>query len=309
MDTQKAQGPAASSLPSAAALPPPPDTPAWLPDSLCREAKAQFRAAGGTAAPPGVRNLLDLLNDYVRLKEAETARAALATANPLAARVLAALDEEAVLAAGQQQCAQGAAAQAAAAAAQQRGQAAAQAQGMSQPLGGGAPYVWQPQQGQQQAAAYTGGPAAEGGQAIGYAPRHGAPFVQPQHQAAAAAAGGCLPSQPQPATPGRHRKGAPRKRQRGADLPAGAGGAAAGPEAAPLPAVALFGGGGGDGAGWGSPLDLLNLPLDACGLELLLDDGPMQVGTPPVNAVRAFSGVTRQGVVCLSPQFFAPAAS
>ncbi|KAL4428581.1 hypothetical protein ABPG77_008893 [Micractinium sp. CCAP 211/92] len=260
----------------------------WLEDAkfgrtaaaLKREAKAQFRAAGGTASPPGVRNLLDLLNDYVKLKEAEAARAALAAINPLAARVLAALDEETALVAQQGQRNQGPAAQTAAAATQQRrqleGQGAVQVEGVPQPPSSAALYGQQHQQ--QHAAACAGCPTAGGGRALGFARQQGVPTAQPQQQAAAAvAAAGALPGQPQAATPGRHRKGAPRKRQRGAELPPAAGGATFRPEAPAFPAVALFGGGGGDGTGWGSPVDLLSLPLDASGLELLLDDGPMQL--------------------------------
>ncbi|KAL4434389.1 hypothetical protein ABPG75_000830 [Micractinium tetrahymenae] len=258
-----------------------------------REAKAQFRAAGGTAAPPGVKNLLELLNDYVRLKETEAARVALAAASPLAARMLAALDAEAAVATGQagqqqqqqQQHAQGAAAQAAAGQPRQlQGQGAsaqgAQAQWVPQPPVVGAQHAQQQQQRQQQeqAAAYAGAHVAEGGHAMGYESQIVAPFShQHQHAAAPAAAGGSMPGQHQAATPGRQRKGAPRKRWRGAEAAPGAGGAVTGPEAAGFPAVALFGGDGGAGAGWGSPLDLLNLPLDASGLELLLDDGPMQL--------------------------------
>lgn len=206
-----------------------------------------------------MRNLLELLNDYVRLKEAEAVKAALATSNPLAARVLAVLDQEAgvvqhhhnqestahgVLATAQQQRWQ-----------RQAAAPAAEVQWVPQPPAAGAPHS-QVEQRMGQAATYAGGAAARGGDAMA-------------------------------ATPGRHRKGAPRKRQRCVELAAGTDRAAAGPDAAALPALPQFGGCSGEGAGWGSPLDLLNLQLDASALELLLDDGPLQVGKNRLLACRS----------------------
>ncbi|PRW59418.1 TSC22 domain family 1-like isoform X2 [Chlorella sorokiniana] len=225
--------------------------------SFKREGKPLFCAAGGTAPPPGVRSLLELLNDYVRLKEVEARRLALAGRNPLARRMLEALDLEA----GQQQ--QVVTAEAAAAAAQQQQAAAAAAvvQQVQQPL-----HAFVPVQ-------------PSGGYAFGQPPAH----LHPLDLAAAAPAAAGQQQQQHGGTPGRHRKGQPRKRQRlgdgGAADAAAAAAAAAAADGLGHPGMGsggLFGDGGGSGAGWGSPLDILNQPLDAGGLEALLDDGPLQ---------------------------------
>ncbi|PSC75609.1 hypothetical protein C2E20_1409 [Micractinium conductrix] len=238
------------------------------------EARPLFRAAGGTAPPPGVRNLRDLLNDYVRFKETEKRRAALAACNPLAGRIFELLDREAPTA----QAAVAAAAGAQQAAAQQAAAAAAanaqwlqmQQQQLQQQM------HMQAAVQQQQQAVYAGFPA---GQAAGLAEEeglnggegmeHDAYAQAPQQQQQQLGNGGAAHA----VTPGRYRKGAPRKRRR-----AGDGATAA--VAPAFPKVALFPGvneAGGIDAGWGGPMDLLNLPMDASGLELLLDDGPLQL--------------------------------
>lgn len=177
------------------------------------EAKQHFKAPGSAALPAGVRDLHDLLNDYVRLKEQEGQRLALAARNPLAARMQQLMDWEG---------------------------AQAQAQGGD--------------------AAYAGLFGAHAAMPAAYA---GMPQLAPLSGAAADGEpdDGDEEGQ-QGATPSRHRKGAPRKRRRGADPAAALGSAGM---------ASLFGGG-----AW-SPQDLLNLPLDASGLEALLDDGPLQV--------------------------------
>ena len=234
-------------------------SPSILP---CRsEAKPLFCAAGGVAPPPGVRSLLELLNEYVRLKEIEARRLALAGRNPLARRLLDAVDLEA----GQQQQAVTAEAAAAAAQQQQAAAAAAVVQQVQQPL-----HAFVPVQ-------------QSGGYVLGQPPAH----LHPLDLAAAAPAAAGQQQQQHGGTPGRHRKGQPRKRQRLADgdaADAAAAAAAAAAEAADglgppgMGSGGLFGDGGGSGAGWGSPMDILNQPLDAGGLEALLDDGPLQVG-------------------------------
>jgi hypothetical protein len=196
-----------------------------------------------------VRDLLDLLNDYVRLKEGEARRQALAGRSSLAARLLQALDEEA----GEQAAAVTAAARAAAA--QRQVAAAAAAAELEWAAGQGA------------AAAPLLGPAF-----VGDAPLQSGLAPPPQQQ--------------QLLTPGRQRKSAPRKRRRGLDSLSPAGGW----EAAVVGEAGCGGSGGaaqaaGEGAAWGSPIHLLDLPLDAEGLEALLDDGPLQVG--PLCTLRA----------------------
>lgn len=209
-----------------------------------------------------MRSLLDLLNEYVQLKERSTRRLALAGRNPLAARLLAALDAEA----GEQQGAVEAAAQAeqAAQAAQQQAAVAAQ-QAQAQWLR------------EQQAGAQPPQAAM---------PHHFVPLGQHAHFAAQAggqlyASSAAAAGRQGAVTPGRQRKGAPRKRQRGAASPAGGGGGAG----AGFGLLGEVGEAGGSGSGWGSPTDLLNLQLDAEGLEALLDDGPLQVGRPAVCAL------------------------
>lgn len=202
-----------------------------------------------------MRTLLELLNDYVRLKEVEARRLALAGRNSLARRLLELLDLEA----GQQQ--QAVTLEAAAAAAhQQQAAAAAVAQQVQQvqPLPAFVPVQ------------------QSGGNGFGQPAPHLHPLDlaaapgQQQHQ-----------QQQHGGTPGRHRKGQPRKRQRlsGGDAAAAAAAAAADGLGPPgMGSGGLFGDGGGSGAGWGSPTDILNQPLDAVGLEALLDEGPLQVG-------------------------------
>ena len=219
-----------------------------------------------TALPAGVKNLGELLNEYVAVRERDARRQALAASSAVAQSLYSLLDFHAGLPAPQ----------------------------TLPPIFYTQPVVaqgaQQPTQQQQQRAAAGGGPppmipvqAADLSYPTQPAQHHG--------EAAAAAAAGQQ-------TPGRHahRKGAPRKRRKledGVDLHAGsaAGGAGglefgggggeqlAGPGAAEVAAaVAAAGAGGGSGGSGGAfGLDLLNMPLDEEGLLSLLCDDDLQV--------------------------------
>lgn len=207
----------------------------------------------------GVRDLLDLVQEYVGLKELEQRRLALAGRSTLAQRLLEAVDAEAA----EQQAAITAAARAAvqesAAAAARQQEAAAAHHAQAQWLQ------------EQQAAMAAAGQGARPSHA-GELRQH---FFAPDSIAAAAA--------PNPqVTPTRQRKAPPRKRQRTSPGPPLGPNGSTGPpsqqddDGLGAAGDALAAGCGGGGS-WGSPLDLLSLQLDTEGLEALLDDGPLQV--------------------------------
>ena len=213
-----------------------------------------------------MRSLQGLLNDYLRLKGQQDRRLALAGRSTLALRLLEALDCEAGV--QQQQVT------AAAAAAAQQQQAVAAAAAVQQQEQVPANHALQMQAQGQLATAFVPVQQQGGGYAAMYSMQPPALLhqqLQPLGLDADAAAANELP-QAHAITPSRHRKGAPPKRRRTGE--GGAGGVAP-PEQGGGAGAGLFSGGG--GGVWGSPMDLLSLPLDAGGLEALLDDGPLQV--------------------------------
>ena len=228
----------------------------------CREAKDRLSAAVNTL-PAGVKNLTDLLNEYVFIKERESRRQQLYRANPLAASLTLLLDQYAELPADQ-----------------------------ALPH---APYMQQQQQQRQQQQPVPGRYATQqAGAGVAHHPQpqqqpvmmHGAGY-QLQHQQHV---GYRQQHQQQPLSPGRQgpRKGAPRKRRALEDstLAAAAPGAATAASLDPAGFEVAMGGcgatgwaaglGGVGGMGGGQAADLLNMQMDEDALAALLEDGDLQ---------------------------------